>query len=196
MAINDVTPLGMAQFGSREVYLHALIRTFVWHSVAKLPETRMNTLPKDIARLVDNLCREGDRFAGIDQFHDAIEKYQAAWNLLPPPHMQWPSATWILISIGDAHFWLAEYQTAVEVLDEALNYPDGEANPYLYLRLGQSLLEMGQIDGAANALDEAFQRGGEALFEGEDPKYLTFVKTQLKIMSVTSTPSRFNRPLK
>ena len=155
----------------------------------------MNKLPKDIAQLVDNLCRAGDRFAGIDQFDDAIEKYQDAWDLLPAPQNQWPTATWILVSIGDAYFWLKEYNNAAEVLLDALDYPDGEDNPYLYLRLGQCLLETGQIDDAADALEEAFRRGGEALFEDEVPKYLVFVKTQLKIMNVTPTTGRFNRPL-
>ncbi len=155
----------------------------------------MDKLPKEIALLVDNLCREGDRFAEIDQFDDAIEKYQSAWDLLPVPQCQWSTATWILVSVGDAYFGLKEYDTAAEILLDAFDYPDGESNPYLYLRLGQSLLETGQLDDAANALEEAFRRGGEALFEDEDPKYLVFVKTQLKIMNVTPTSGRFNRPL-
>ena len=155
----------------------------------------MDKLPKDIALLVDTLCREGDRFAGVDQFDDAIEKYQAAWDLLPAPQNRWPAATWILVSVGDAYFGLKEYGTGAEILLDAIDYPDGEANPYLYLRLGQCLLESGQLDDAADALEEAFRRGGEALFEDEDPKYLVFVKTQLKIMNVAPTTGRFNRPL-
>ena len=156
----------------------------------------MNKLPKDIAQLVDDLCRQADRFAGIDQFDDAIEKYQAAWDLLPTPQNQWPSATWILLSVGDAYFGLKEYATAAGILLDAIDYPDGDANPFLYLRLGQCLLETGQLDDAANALEEAFRRGGESLFEDEDPKYLNFVKTQLKIMNVASPTGRFNRPLR
>ena len=155
----------------------------------------MDKLPKEIALLVDNLCREGDRFAGIDQFDDAIEKYQAAWDLLPTPQNQCLAATWILVSVGDAYFGLKEYDTASEILLDALDYPDGQANPYLYLRLGQCLLETGQLDDAADALEEAFRRGGDALFEDDDPKYLVFVKTQLKIMNVTPATGRFNRPL-
>lgn len=155
----------------------------------------MDKLPKDVALLVDNLCREGDRFAGIDQFDDAIEKYQAAWDLLPAPQNQWPAATWILVSVADAYFNLKEHATAAELLLDALDYPDGDANPFLYLRLGQCLLETGRLDDAADALEEAFRRGGEALFEDEDPKYLILVKTQLKIMNVSPTTGRFNRPL-
>jgi tetratricopeptide (TPR) repeat protein len=156
----------------------------------------MDKLPKDIVRLIDNLCREGDRFAGIDQFDDAIEKYQAAWDLLPAPQIQWRAATWILVSVADAYFSLKDYAAAADLLLDGLDYPDGDANPFLYLRLGQCLLEIGRRDDAADALEEAFRRGGEALFEDEDPKYLTFVKTQLKIMSVAPTTGRFNRPIR
>ena len=181
--------------GNFEGYLRSRIRFIGRHTVASSPETRMDKLPKEVTLLVDTLCREGDRFAGIDQFDDAIEKYQAAWDLLPIPRNQWPAATWILVSVGDAYFSLKEYDTASEILLDAFDYPDAESNPYLYLRLGQCLLETGQLDDAADALEEAFRRGGESLFEDEDPKYLTFVKTQLKIINITPATRRFNRPL-
>ena len=154
-----------------------------------------NNLPKDIAHLVDNLCREGDRFAGIDQFDDAIEKYQVAWSLLPAPPHQWPAAAWILLSVGDAYFWLKDFQGGAKFLLEALDCPNGDGNPYLLLRLGQCLLELGRLDEAANALEEAFRVGGHELFEGEAPKYFQFVQTQLRIMNITPPARRFNRPL-
>ncbi len=156
----------------------------------------MNNLPQDIAQLVDKLCREGDRFAGIDQFDDAIEKYQAAWDLLPAPQQQWPAATWILLSVGDAYFWLKDFHDGATFLLEALDCPNGDSNPYLLLRLGQCLLESGRLDEAANALEEAFRLGGNELFDGEDPKYLHFVQTQLRIMNIKQPTGRFNRPLK
>ena len=158
-------------------------------------EIPMNNLPKDIAQLVNNLCREGDRFAGIDQFLDAIDKYQAAWSLLPAPPQQWPAATWILLSIGDAYYWQADFHSGARFLLEAATCPEGDSNPYLCLRLGQCLFEVGRLDEAANALEAALRGGGHELFEGEDTKYLQFVKTQQCIMSITPTARRFNRPL-
>ena len=156
----------------------------------------MDKLPKELSELVDGLCRQGDQFAGMEQYDDAIEKYGQAWDLLPEPRDQWAAATWILISAGDAHFRMKEYGEANDLLLDALNYPDGEANPFLYLRLGQSLLELGQLDDAADALEEAFRLGGAELFADEDPRYIGFVKAQLKITAVRpTTGGRFNHPL-
>ncbi len=156
----------------------------------------MDTLPKELSELIDGLCRKGDQFAGMEQYDDAIQKYGEAWDLLPDPKDQWPAATWILMSAGDAHFRLHEYADSANLLWDAIDYPDGDANPFLYLRLGQSLLELGQLSDAADALEEAFRLGGEELFEGEDPKYLGFVRTQLKITPAKPTSGRFNHPLK
>jgi tetratricopeptide (TPR) repeat protein len=157
----------------------------------------MDKLPQELSELIDGLCRKGDHFSGMEQYDDAIEKYGQAWDLLPHPRTDWPAATWILMSAGDAHFRLQEYAEAADLMADALHYPDGDGNPFLLLRLGQSLLELGQMDGAANALEEAYRLGGDELFADEDPKYLGFVKAQLKI-SPTRPPlgGRFNRPLK
>ena len=156
----------------------------------------MDQLPNELSQLVDGLCRKGDQFAGMEQYDDAIEKYGQAWDLLPEPRDQWSAATWILLSVGDAHFRMKEYAEAADLLVDTLDFPDGETNPFLYLRLGQSLLELGQLNDAANALEEAFRLGGEELFADEDSKYLGFVKTQLKVAPVhRKTGGRFNQPL-
>jgi tetratricopeptide (TPR) repeat protein len=150
----------------------------------------MDQLPKDLSELVDGLCKRGDQFAEMEQYDDAIEKYGEAWDILPAPRSQWPAATWILVSAADAHFRLKEYDAGADLLLDALDYPNGDANPFLLLRLGQCLFELNQLDDAADALEEAFRLGGDSLFADEDPKYLSFVKTQLQIMPVEPTPVR------
>jgi len=157
-------------------------------------DSRMDKLPKELSQLIDGLCRKGDQFAGMDQYDDAIEKYSEAWDLLPEPRDQWSAATWILISVGDAHFRLNEFSEGSEILLDALNFPDGEQNPFLLLRLGQCLLELGRLDEAADALEEAYRLGGDELFADEDVKYLGFFKTQRKITPPRSS-GRFNHPL-
>lgn len=157
----------------------------------------MDALPKELNEMVDGLCRKGDHFATMEQYYDAIEKYGQAWDLLPEPRNQWPAATWILMSAGDAHFRLKEFDEAADLLIDALDYPDGDSNPFLFLRAGQCLLELGQLDDAANALEQAFRLGGEELFADEDPKYIGFIKTQLKISTgqPAARKGRFNHPL-
>ncbi len=160
----------------------------------------MPKLPDDLRQMIDKFCQKGDQFAQIDQHDDALDQYEAAWELLPDPKNQWPAATWILMAVGDVYFEMQNFVAASETLQESLGYPDGEANAYILLRLGQSLFEIGNLNAAANFLEIAFQKNGEELFADEEPKYLEFVKTQLGIMQVRSnsaarSSSRFNKPL-
>jgi tetratricopeptide (TPR) repeat protein len=157
----------------------------------------MPKLPEDLRIMIDKLCQKGDQFAQIDQSDDALDQYEAAWELLPNPKNQWPAATWILMAAGDVYFERRDFHAASDTLRKALEYPDGEGNPFIWLRLGQCLFEIGDLNGAADALETAFRMNGNELFADEDPKYLHFLKTQLGVMQVKSPPqsTRFNKPL-
>ena len=154
----------------------------------------MNSLPKELSDLIDGLCRRGDQFAGMEQYDDALDQYGKAWDLLPEPREQWPAATWILLSAGDAHFRLQDFDEAIDLLLDALDCPDGEENPFLALRLGQCLLEAGRHSEAGAALEQALRGGGAELFADEDPKYLAFISTRKKL-EPRPQKRRFNRPL-
>lgn len=136
----------------------------------------MSKLPSDLRQMIDNLCQKGDQFAQIDQLDDALEQYEAAWDLLPNPKDQWPAATWILMAVGDVYFEKRDYIAACETLQESLKLPEGESHPFILLRLGQSLFEMGNLDAAAEAFEAAYRQQGLELFVDEDPKYLFFLK--------------------
>jgi hypothetical protein len=57
--------------------------------------------------------------------------------------------------------------------------PDAIGNPFLHLRLGQCLYELGDLDRAADELTRAYLGGGADLFDGAD-QYLAFLKTRLE----------------
>jgi tetratricopeptide (TPR) repeat protein len=157
----------------------------------------MPKLPSDLRQMIDTLCQKGDQFAQIDQWDDALDQYEAAWDLLPNPKNQWPAATWILMAAGDVHYERQDFPAAIETLREAICLPDGETNPFIWLRLGQSCFETGDLNSAADCLEKAFRMSGEELFADEDPKYANFLKTQLGIRDAQATPAnrRFNKPL-
>lgn len=157
----------------------------------------MSKLPHDLRMMIDKLCQKGDQFAQIDQPDDALDQYEAAWELLPSPKNQWPAATWILLAAGDVYFEQRNFVVAEQTLHEALNFPDGETNPFIWLRLGQCRFELGDFNGAAMAFEQALKIGGDELFADEDPKYLHYLKTQLGIMRVHSPSAtrRFQKPL-
>lgn len=157
----------------------------------------MSKLPSDLRQMIDKLCQKGDQFIQIDQLDDALDQFEAAWDLLPDPKNQWPAGTWILLAVGDVYFERREFAAAADALREALDFPDGETQPLIWLRLGQSLFELGDLDSAANALETAFRLEGEGFFADEDPRYLNFLKTRLGINRIQAGPpkSRFNKPL-
>jgi tetratricopeptide (TPR) repeat protein len=127
---------------------------------------------------IKRLCRMGDALAEQRKYDEAIAEYTKAWNLVPEPASEWAASTWILAAVADAYF-LAGYDTsAKEALEYAMICPGAVGNPFLHLRLGQVLFEKNELDRSADELMRAYMAGGEEVFELEDPKYLSFLKTR------------------
>ena len=140
----------------------------------------MTELDDKIHQQICALCEDGDAFAEEEEYADALKQYWAAWDLLPEPQTDWQTATWILGAIGDTNFLNDDYVAGRDNLSLAMQCPDAIGNPFLHLRLGQCLFELGDLDQAADELARAFMAEGEEIFDDEDPKYLEFVQTRLK----------------
>lgn len=123
---------------------------------------------------------EGDELLDQDCFDDALGRYSAAWNLLPRPQEDCADAMWIQSGIGDAHFFRGDFTAAREAFMTVLRCGGETDNPYLRLRLGQCLFEMGERQEAANWLTGAFLLEGKKIFADDDPKYLEFIKAKLQ----------------
>jgi len=120
-------------------------------------------------------------FADSADFPRALEKYWAAWDLLPEPQCDWDAATWLLAAIGDANFPGGDYEAGRDNLSNAMHCPDAIGNPFLHLRLGQCQFELGNVKLAADELTRAFITGGNQVFADEDPKYYAFVRKRLNL---------------
>lgn len=141
----------------------------------------MAQLPDDLSEQINAHCSEGDALAMEDQFEDALAEFENAWELLPEPRTQWEAALWILSALGDAHFFLEDWQACCDALMLAVKECAGAMeNPFVRLRLGQSLFELGNRREAANWWTPAYLQEGLPLFDAEDPKYLTYLKSQLQ----------------
>lgn len=138
----------------------------------------MAELSDEIHDEIGRLCAEGDDLAEEDDFAAAIRKYDQAWQLLPDPKHEWEAATWVLTAIGDAYFLARDYPAAKEALTSAMHAPDAIGNPFIHLRLGQSQLEVGNTDRAADELIRAYMGAGPDIFAEEDRKYLEFLATR------------------
>lgn len=139
------------------------------------------TEPSDaIAQKVDRLQKEGDALADEGDCRGALARFQSAWALLPEPRLECAAAWTVLGAIGDMQFQLGEYREARDTFMTVMKAFDGATgNPFVCLRLGQAMLELGEEKEAASWLAAAYLAEGLAIFEDADPKYLAFIKPQL-----------------
>jgi tetratricopeptide (TPR) repeat protein len=140
----------------------------------------MPELDEESAEEIRRLCSRGNDLAEEGRFAEALESYWAAWDHLPEPQTEWEAATWILAAIGDANFQQGNYEAGRDNLTMAMHCPAAIGNPFLHLRLGQCQFELGNFERAADELARAFLLGGSKLFDKDDPKYLTFIRSRLK----------------
>src|SRR4051812_26397825 len=124
-------------------------------------------------------CAEGDALARAGDYPGALQRFWAAWDLLPEPRTECKAATWILAAVGDANFLGGDYAAGRDNLSLAMLCPDAIGNPFLHLRLGQCQFELGNLDRAADELTRAYMGGGREIFVGEE-KYFEFLQTRLE----------------
>lgn len=125
-------------------------------------------------------CAEGDRLAELQHWRQALIEYAKAWKLLPEPKDAWEASTWVLAAIADSCFFLGDFTEARKALEAAMHAPGGLGNPFMHLRLGQCKFELGEEAGAADELTRAYMGAGKDIFELEDPKYFSFLKTRIE----------------
>lgn len=125
---------------------------------------------------IEQLCDKGEDDLERGKPRAALKRFWKAFELLPEPKSQYPAGTWLLLNIGDIYYEAGLYDKAVEQLTKALDFFEGKENPFLHLRLGQAHYELEQWDLARPALQQAWDLDGAAVYEGEDPKYLAFLK--------------------
>jgi tetratricopeptide (TPR) repeat protein len=131
-------------------------------------------LPPDVTAELDALAAEGDGAAAEGHHATAVLRYEAALELLPEPRGQWRAATSLWTAIADARFRGRDFVGALEPIALAMEHGEVD-NPFLHLRRGQCLVELGQASDGVDALARAFSGGGRALFGREEPRWLDLI---------------------
>jgi tetratricopeptide (TPR) repeat protein len=139
----------------------------------------MAELPDALYQKITAVCKRGDGLAEREEFTTALENYWSAWDMLPEPKMDWDAATWILAAVGDANFLSGDFVAGKDNLATAMHCPDAIGNPFLHLRLGQCLFELGNLDRAVDEFSRAYAVGGAEIFSEEHAKYFEYLKTRI-----------------
>lgn len=124
---------------------------------------------------IRTLCADGYALYDTHDMRGALRKFYQAWVIFPKPQTDFVEAGWVLTAIGDAYFRNQQFTQGREALASALHCEGLIDNPFIHMRLGQCLLELGHHRQACAHLTTAYQRAGRRLFDKEAPKYLMAV---------------------
>jgi len=125
-----------------------------------------------LIKKVKILCAEGYRHYDNKEYKEALRLFYKAWTALPKPQANYEQGGWVLTAIGDCYFRCGQWEQGRESLSSALHCPTMMGNPFIHLRLGQCLFELGKQDIASEHLEQAYMNSGSKLFQNESPKYL------------------------
>ena len=140
------------------------------------------SLSDSIYEEITKLCKQGDFLVRSGDYRGALRLFHRSWKLLPEPKEDWDASMWILSAIGDAHFFLGDFQNVIAALSNAVHCPNGLGNPFVHLRLGEAAFELGQMDRAKEELTRAYIGAGRDVFANEHPKYIAYLETILQPM--------------
>ncbi len=124
---------------------------------------------------VDRLAEVGNEALEAGDWQTAVEAWTEGLALVPEPKSLYEATMWFCASLADAYWTAGQYDLVVDFAQQAMDASDG-GNGFVWLRLGQGQLELGQRDAAADSLMSAFMLEGHEIFEGEDPKYLQLLR--------------------
>lgn len=145
-----------------------------------------STPPEGVARLpflergrVEALCADAELQLSRGELRAAAASLHEVLAELPGEVFQWYEAGWVFAALGELERASGKHDHAMRNLRNAGRCRGWQAEPLLSLRLGQSLLALGDREAASEHLATALARGGRELFRREAPELLAHVEAQL-----------------
>ena len=123
----------------------------------------------------NNVMADGDLIFNGEDYEEAINLFDEAYQLIPEPRIDRYETTRALTAIGDCFVQLRQFDKAEQVFRDVLLCPDAAANPFVRLRRGQVYQNLGNREQARTELTCAYMNGGLEVFEGEE-RYLELIK--------------------
>jgi len=135
------------------------------------------SLPPRIAERIDSLSEQGNALLeGEGDWRGAVAAWRSALAALPDPKSQWEAWSWLNASIGEALRVGGDLGGARAAFVDASNGPEGYANPFILLRLGQTLVDLGEEAEGCERLLRAYMLEGDEIFAEDGASYLAILK--------------------
>ena len=139
----------------------------------------MPKLSKESSEKISELSKEAETLVAQRRLKEAVKKYDRALKLVPEPVERYEATTWLVVAKGDALLAAGDVSGGADAFAYARYCFKGD-NPYVLLKEGICLFELGEPSRALQSLARAYMSEGEKIFEGEDPKYIAFLSMHLK----------------
>lgn len=136
-----------------------------------------NELPDDIYDEITALSEAAKTLEDQGNFDAALHALDKAYQLIPEPKDKWSATFWVMVTMADLYFITSNIEMSFKVLDDLIRFFPEESsdNPFVLMRMGQTLYQMNNEYAAEKFLLNAYQLGGEQVFEGENDVYLNFL---------------------
>lgn len=122
----------------------------------------------------DALHRRGDHRGALAAYNRALAVHRA-------DRPERATVARLLKAIAETAYAGGMHDVVVRALADTITRCANLRDPKTYLRLGQSRLELGQRDAAADDLLRAHVLSKGAIFEGEDPRFLEFLTSRFPL---------------
>lgn len=129
-----------------------------------------------LTQIIKSLCQQGYDLYDAGDHKSALRVFYQAWLKIPKPQHEHAEAGWVLTAIGDTYFALGQFIQGTESLQSALCCPQQFSTGFIHFRLGQCLLNNGELNKARSALFQAYQEEGIERFQQADPRYLDSIR--------------------
>lgn len=133
-------------------------------------------LDNAIAERVYAEMRQGYTLLKEGKADKAESFFLRAWDLIPDPKFGWDISQITIIRIAKFYRDARKFPEALRWAKDIFRCRPlpNDAEPYVVL--GSIHLEAGELDAAREKFEKAFELAGKRGFDGEDPKYLKFLK--------------------
>lgn len=128
----------------------------------------------DLDAEIERLSEAGSQAMDDDDWQGAVDHWTAALEIIPAPRAEWTASTWLYTCLGDAYYAGDRLDEALDALGEALKCPEGTGSGFLWLRLGQVLVDAGEVETGKKALFSAHLLEGDEIFENA-PNHLELI---------------------
>lgn len=143
-----------------------------------------NNISEQLQAKLDELAQQGNQYYDNENNKEkALEVWKKALELIPEPKNIYSQTVWFLGSIGDIYFSDKNYEQAFKFFEDAKNNISGQGNdnPFILLRLGESAYELDKKELAVENLLSAYMLEGKEIFNEEDKKYFEFLKLNVDL---------------